>query len=170
MKANPPYATDLSESGDRVYSETDDRDEEFRDTGKLLSILSPEDLADYKLGVKFITSLEVTFLIIWAVAVCYLTGVVALAITPNCIRDCLAFGMCLVLSVAGLVSGVFTLIGGGILLVRHAKKPRSWRVRLLRTIILGISVMSATLCVYLCLLEIPRHVGKHECRLIPWSP
>lgn len=170
MKTDPPYATDLSKSGEGVYSEDDTRNEYFRHADKLSAFLSPEDYADYKLGARFIASLEVIFLIIWSVAVCYLTGVVALAITPDCIRDCLAFGICLVLSVAGLVSGVLTLIGGGLLMAHHAKKPRPWSVRLLRTIILGISVMSVTLCAYCCLLDIPRHVGKHECRLIPWSP
>lgn len=137
---------------------------------KAMVALSPEDYADYRLGLLFLKTLEVIFLLLLAVAVCFLTGVVANAITPTCIQNCLAFGMCLVLSVAGLVAGISTLIGGIVLMIRHAKKRRPLGMRLLHAIILGVGVMTATLCAYCYLFQIPRHMGKHECRLIPWSP
>jgi hypothetical protein len=132
--------------------------------------LSPEDYSDYKLGVRFIRTQEVIFLILWALAVGFLTGVVANAITPHCIQNCLAFGMCFILSVAALVAGISTLAGGIVLLVRHAKKPRPLGMRLLSAMILGVSMMTLALCAYCGLLQLPRHMGKHECRLISWSP
>lgn len=165
-----PDTNGLSELEHNICSETDSQDENVRFGNKAMAALSPDDYADYKLGILFIKTLEVIFLLLLAVAVCFLTGLVANAITPNCVQNCLAFGMCLVLSIAGLVSGVSTLIGGLILMVHHAKRPRSWAMRFFRTIILGVSVMTVTLCAYCFLLQIPRHIGKHECRLIPWSP
>ena len=165
-----PDTKGLSELENHSCSETDSQDENGRFGNKAMAVLPPEDYADYKLGVLFLKTLEVIFLLLLALAVCFLTAVVANAITPTCIQNCLAFGMCLVLSVAGLVAGISTLIGGIVLMIRHAKKRCPLGKRLFHTIILVVSVMTATLCAYCYFLQVPRHVGKHECRLIPWSP